>query len=892
MQHLPATQTLPNADPGKLAEDLFSVLGVLRRGWPFIAVSSLVCLTLALIYVSKGSASYQASARLLVLQHGGRLLPGSGGDPLQGGRGGEDSLSTHVMVIRSPIIVERALASAGVKGLTTESVVDRLTVTVPDPAAKVLQVGYKAGSRDEASRVIAAVIENYEVFLKNNYQKNSSDTIKLFTKARDELSLEVTRMEQEYLEYRQRNPSYTTDEKGRSSLSRRIDQWEQAANQAMVRSLQLQSQLELGRKLFGEGAEPSAVAGALNRMGSLSGDAGSAPPLPEGGGPPGSSHEQLEVQLDDLVFQRLTAARLLDHLRADRDAEGSSPSADDEEVARAFEAEPSTVELRSALARAESRHGQVKRLSRSGNDPSVAAALGRVRELRDGLGRLWRQRKAGIASDLARSGGDEAVRRAEAEFRTLSAKEAALREGLAQVKADRLLKARRERERWVELHGPKDPKVRQFDQQIARLEDKPAGRPVPGGQAEAQPLLGSIEQSIQAIEAMRARIHRQFEKDLVEAKQAEIGLLSESNLRNNLERQRTLFNSVVDQLKQAQLVSDFGSITAQTINPPSVQEIRPHRVSIFLGCLFLGVGLGAGIAFVADQLDSRIRSLPEMRRALNLGVLGVIPALTREQIEASGEFGLVCHALPRSFTSEAFKSVRTNFEYLRRGQKAQVVLVTSPQSGDGKSTTASNLAISLAHAGRKVLLIDADLRRPTQHQIYGAGRERGFPHVLKDILPLRRVVQPSPVENLELLLAGPEVSNPAELLASHHLARCVEEMRQFYDVVIFDSPPLLAVADPSIIAAAVDAIVLVVRTTSTCRPDVERTVELLRTIGTPVLGAVINGITPEQMGPRYGYGYGYGTYGTYGGAVSGPAGGNDLAATAERADVTNGMTPR
>src|SRR5262249_42936812 len=151
------------------------------------------------------------------------------------------------------------------------------------------------------------------------------------------------------------------------------------------------------------------------------------------------------------------------------------------------------------------------------------------------------------------------------------------------------------------------------------------------------------------------------------------------------------------------------------------------------------------------------------------------------------------------------------------------------------STVASNLATSLAHAGRRVLLVDADMRRPIQHEVFGLGRDRGLPHALKDILPLGRVIQPSPVENLDLLLAGPAVSNPAELLASPQLTQAIQEMRQTYDVVIIDTPPLLAVADGSILAQSVDGILLVVRTTTTCRPDVERMVELLQTLGTPVL---------------------------------------------------------
>ena len=122
--------------------------------------------------------------------------------------------------------------------------------------------------------MIAGVISSYEKFLKNNYQKNTSDTIKLFTKARDELNKDLERMEREYLEYRQKNPSYTADEGGGSFTSRRLEQLEQAVNQAMVRSLQLRSQLELGRKLLGEGVDAAAVVAALSRLGSLTGDLG------------------------------------------------------------------------------------------------------------------------------------------------------------------------------------------------------------------------------------------------------------------------------------------------------------------------------------------------------------------------------------------------------------------------------------------------------------------------------------------------------------------------------------------------------------------------------------------------------------------------------------------
>ena len=904
MQQQLASPSPPTEVRGQLAEDLFSYLAILRRGWVYVAVSMAICLTLAVIVASRIATTYQATARLLVLQQGGARNMTSGGDPLAMRGNYEESLATHLQIIRSPITVEQALKAAGLTALGTESVVNRLTVTVPEPTARVIQVGYMAGTRDEAMNVMHAVIKSYEDFLEKNFKRSTTDTINLFMKARDELLSDVNDLEEKYLKFRQKNPSYSTDENGRSIAARRLERWEQAANQAMVQSLHLQSQLEMGKKLLNNGADTATIATALSRLGPVSGDpAISADPArPETSST--LSIDQLEVQLEDLELKRTLATRLLDHLRAGRDADSGVASISEDEILQEFDAEAATFDLKSSLARAQAKLSNMKRNVR-GYDPALQNATGRVKDIEQALAQLWKRRKPLIALSIARLNTDDLVRQAETELRTLTAKEAAFRESLAQIKQERLVKARHTRAQLVETAGANDARVRHYDELIARLEQTSSSLDDSNSQgtARAQTLIGSIEQGLQAVESLRTRIKEQFEKDVTEAKDAEIGMLAESNLRHNLERQRALYNSVLDQLRKAQLVSDFGSITAQTLNPPSVMANQPKRALIVIIALLLGAGMGAGIAFVSDQLDTRIRSLSEMRRALNLCVLGVIPSLSREQRETSGMIGLICHALPRSFISEAYKSIRTNFEYLRRSQNAQVVLVSSPQSGDGKSTTASNLAISLAHAGRKVLLVDADMRRPTQHHVHNLGRDQGLPHVLKDVLPLHRAVQTSQIENLDLLLAGPEVSNPAELLASHHLARMVAEMREIYDVVIFDSPPLLAVADPSIIAAAVDAIILVVRTTSTCRPDVERTVELLRTLGTPVLGTVINGITPDQMGSRYGYrygygsgygnrygyGHGYGSYGNYGTYGSGDSSTEkDLTDASARPGISNG----
>ena len=518
----------------------------------------------------------------------------------------------------------------------------------------------------------------------------------------------------------------------------------------------------------------------------------------------------------------------------------SSAQVSEAELVREFYAEPEVADRAADLKDAKDKFNQARRVSRPGSDPSIVALGKRMKDLEAELGRMWQQRKTGLQARLAGAGDDQAIRQAASEVMTLRAKEAALGERLDQFKEQRLPELEAKHDRLVKQHG----------------------------KAQAAALLKSIEQGLKSVEGMRAEVEQRFQNDLAESNKSEIGQLAESNLRNNLERQRVLFYSVVDQLKQAQLVSDFGSVTARVLDPAAATENRPSIPLVLIAALALGCGLGAGAVYVADQLDARIRSLRETRRLLDYRVLGVVPLLSRGQ-QGDVKIALVSHARPRSLLAETYKSIRTGIDLLRRNWEGKVFMVASPQPADGKTTTASNLAISMAHSGRKVLLIDADLRRPSQHTIHGLPRSPGLTEVLNDQMPFHKAVQQTAIENLDILAAGAEVSNPAELLATDRLGALVRELRQAYDLVLVDTPPLLAVTDPSVIAVVMDAILLVVRAAVTRRLDAERSQDLLRALETPVLGLVINGINAGQGGYGYGYGYGYHYgYGTYGRASS------------------------
>jgi capsular exopolysaccharide synthesis family protein len=869
MHQLPLTV---QSDTRKLVEDLYDFLGTLVRGWRLIAVCVAITLVLAVIYLARAKPVYQASARLLVLQHGGQPLNMAAGaatnqDSLFQSMGGSsNSLTTHIMIIRSPLIVERSLAAAGLKDDSVASVLAALSVKLPDPTARVLELGYKASARDEAVRVVDAVIKSYDLFLQENYQKNTNEVLGLITKARDELSADLKRLEKEYLEFRQKSPAHPSGGDGKTFIARRLDQWDQAISEATLRSLQLKSQLQLGRNLAEDGAGVAVIASAL---GHLSG----TPVVPapaESGSSTDLSYERLEAQLGEIEFQRQTAESQLEHLRAEQAKAASSSKVSDDELAREFYALPEVAERVEDLREARAKYDQAKRLSRRDSDAAVLALAQRTKDLQAGLGRMWQQLKPGLQAKFATGDGDQAIRQAAGDVMVLRAKEAALREQLDRFKEQRVLALQAKHDRLVKQHGQQHAKVQEVREQLARLQaDANEGAADPR-QAQSEALLKSIEQGLKSVEAMREEVEQRFQRDLDESNKSEIGLLAESNLRNNLERQRALFYSVVDQLKQAQLVSDFGSVTAQVLDPPVATENRPPIPIVLLAALVVGCGLGAGAVYVADQLDARIRSLPEIRRLLDYRMLGVVPQLSRAQL-AEMNIGLASHVKPRSRLAETYKAIRTGIDLLRRNWDGKVFMVTSPQPSDGKSTTASNLTICMAQSGRKVLLLDADLRRPSQHTIHGLSQSPGLTQVLTDQLPFDQAVQPTAVPSLDLLAAGAEVSNPAELLATARFGALVGELRQAYDIVIIDTSPLLVVTDPSVIAVVIDGMVLVVRASVTRRFDAERSQDLLKALETPVLGLVINGIDSGQGGYGYGYGYlyGYGTYGRSGSSGNG-----------------------
>jgi capsular exopolysaccharide synthesis family protein len=227
----------------------------------------------------------------------------------------------------------------------------------------------------------------------------------------------------------------------------------------------------------------------------------------------------------------------------------------------------------------------------------------------------------------------------------------------------------------------------------------------------------------------------------------------------------------------------------------------------------------------------------------------------------------------QSREAEAYRGVRTALYFSTRGEGHKVIQITSPNMADGKTTLASNLAVSIAQSGKKIILIEADFRRPRVHKVFGLPSDVGLASVIAGDAELPDAIKESGVPNLSILVCGPRPANPAELLTSSRFQELLDVIRGQYDFVLIDTPPLLAVSDPCVVTPRVDGVLLIIRVSKNGRPDAERAREILNTLGAKVLGVVVNGVSGhpgaagygyERYIYRYGYGYRYGYTQGYG----------------------------
>lgn len=212
---------------------------------------------------------------------------------------------------------------------------------------------------------------------------------------------------------------------------------------------------------------------------------------------------------------------------------------------------------------------------------------------------------------------------------------------------------------------------------------------------------------------------------------------------------------------------------------------------------------------------------------------------------------LVAHHKPRSPISEAYRMVRTNIQFANIDSNITSIVVTSATLGEGKSTTVANLATTFAQAGKKVIIVDCDLRKPTQHEIFGISKLEGLTTALLGEKPLNKIIVKTCIEGLDILPAGPIPPNPAEVLSSNLVKGLFEELENHYDVVLVDTPPVLAVTDAAILAGFLDGTILVLSSGGVKKDLAVQAKENLLKVKANILGAVLNKVTAETSGYYY-----------------------------------------
>jgi non-specific protein-tyrosine kinase len=362
-----------------------------------------------------------------------------------------------------------------------------------------------------------------------------------------------------------------------------------------------------------------------------------------------------------------------------------------------------------------------------------------------------------------------------------------------------------------------------------------------------------IEETEQEIERQQEKLATLFSARDIADTQDEIAALQ-----NKLASLRSNYAALLDNTRDE-------ALNTITIFQPAELPRRPisnNNAMMIVVAVALGFVLATSAAFLLDYLDDSLRTPQDVRQTLGLTALGTIPFVEEDEDD---DKELVSLDPDKSIVSEAYRVLRTNLQFASVDKPLRRVLITSAAVGEGKSATTANLGVVLAQAGQQVIIVDADLHRPTMHEFFGLANSVGVTTaLLQSDEDLTDVLLETRIPNLKVMTSGPKPPNPADLLGSARMREMLDALVEQADVVIIDSPPAIALSDAIILSTLVDGVLVAVKAGATRRGAVQRTIEALRQVQANVIGIVLTHVPMN----RSGY-YAYQQYGYY---PSGPGG--------------------
>jgi polysaccharide biosynthesis transport protein len=416
--------------------------------------------------------------------------------------------------------------------------------------------------------------------------------------------------------------------------------------------------------------------------------------------------------------------------------------------------------------------------------------------------------------------------------------------------------------------GPSYPKLAQLNSQLKEIEVQI--------QAEMKKVAAKVRGQYMTALQRENMLRDAMEKQKQEANKLNESAIEYTLLKRDAETYRTLYEGLLQKLKEAGVSAGLKSNNFRIIDtarPPSY-PIEPNIPRNLGFAVMLGLATGVGLAFLLEGLDNTIRTTEQAQMISGLAPLGMIPlgsksardgpnakrlviASSKEAVE------LVTQVRPQSQMAESYRALRTSLLLSNLGSPPKVIMVTSALPQEGKTTTSINTAVVLAQKGVRVLLMDADLRRPSIHKTLGMGPRSGLSNVLTGSTKLDQAITRSAIlPNLFVLPAGTPPPNPAELLASSNIRDVLAQLREQYDHIVVDTPPSLSVTDAVVLSQRADAVVLVIRCGQTTKQALRRARDILSRVNAKVVGVLLNAV--DLSSPDYYYYYEYqGKYSRY-----------------------------
>ena len=409
--------------------------------------------------------------------------------------------------------------------------------------------------------------------------------------------------------------------------------------------------------------------------------------------------------------------------------------------------------------------------------------------------------------------------------------------------------------------GPAYPKVVQLNNQITQIDSEI--------QQETKKIVGGIRDQYQTALQREELLRGALDKQKQEANKLNEGAIEYSLLKRDVESSRELYEGLLTKLKEAGVTAGLRSNNFRIVDAARAPTFpsEPNIPRNFAFAIVLGLTSGVGLAFLLESLDNTVRTTDQAQQISSLPSLGMIPLGSRTDekkpvrplaitLGSKESVELITQARPQSQMAESYRALRTSLLLSSLGAPPKILLITSALPQEGKTTTSINTAIVLAQKGVRVLLIDADMRRPSIHKTLGIGPRSGLSNVLTGTAELTSTIVKSPMmANLFVLPAGTPPPNPAELLASVHMKALLTQLRDQYDHIVIDTPPTLSVTDAVVLSTRADAVVLVIRSGQTTKTALRRARDLLMQVNARVAGVLLNAV--DLTSPDYYYYYEY-----------------------------------